>query len=92
MKFIARILVGVVLVVLLIIALIMGPYVLRVQHLEANPTHGYYADFYLYISPGARRVAQNGDQITILVQPNNSGTNSDYPKVHRKDAWWSGFD
>ena len=27
----------------------------------------------------------------MLVQPNNSGTNSDDPSVHRKDAWWTGF-
>ncbi len=27
----------------------------------------------------------------LLVQPNNSGTNSDDASLHRKDAWWSGF-
>ena len=25
------------------------------------------------------------------MQPNNSGTTSDDPAVHRKDAWWTGF-
>ena len=29
--------------------------------------------------------------MTLLVQPNNSATNSDDPEVHRKDAWWMGF-
>jgi hypothetical protein len=26
------------------------------------------------------------------VQPNNSGTTSDDPNVHRQDAWWTGFE
>jgi hypothetical protein len=30
--------------------------------------------------------------VTILVQPNNSGTSSDDPEVHRKDAWWTGLE
>jgi hypothetical protein len=30
--------------------------------------------------------------MTILVQPNNSGINSDDPQVHRRDAWWTGFE
>jgi len=92
MKIIVRILVGIVLVALLIVAFVLVPYTLSVQRFEASPSNGYYADFYLYISPTARRAAQNGEQVTILVQPNNSGTNSDDPEVHRKDAWWTGFE
>lgn len=72
----------------LAVAAIFGPYMLRVQHFQANPADGFHADFYLYIPSSAR----NGEQVTILVQPNNSGTNSDDPEVHRKDAWWTGFE
>ena len=72
-------------------AAMLGPYTLRLQHFEAHPANGYYADFYLYTSPGARRAAREGQQVSILVQPNNSGISSDDPEVHRKDAWWTGF-
>jgi dienelactone hydrolase len=65
---------------------------LRVQHFDANPAKGYSADFYLYISPAARRMARDHRIVTILVQPNNSGINSDDPGVHRRDAWWTGFE
>jgi pimeloyl-ACP methyl ester carboxylesterase len=70
----------------------IGPYYSRVQHFPANSGAGYQADFYLYVSPGARTAAQNGDRQTILVQPNNSGANSDDQKVHRSDAWWTGWE
>ena len=77
---------------LVIPAVIIGPYVLRVQRFAADPVNGYHADFYLYVSPTAQRAARAGEQVTILVQPNNSGTSSDDPEVHRKDAWWTGFE
>ena len=70
----------------------IGPYYFRVQHYPANTRAGYHADFYLYVSPGARSAAQNGGRQTILVQPNNSGTNSDDAGVHRRDAWWTGWE
>ncbi|HET6670207.1 MAG TPA: hypothetical protein VFH15_08235 [Pyrinomonadaceae bacterium] len=70
----------------------IGPYYFRVQHFPANTGAGYHADFYLYVSPGARAAAQDGGRQTILVQPNNSGTNSDDPNVHRRDAWWTGWE
>lgn len=41
---------------------------------------------------GSQRIARDGGQVTILVQPNNSGTNSDNPEVHRRDAWMTGFE
>jgi pimeloyl-ACP methyl ester carboxylesterase len=69
----------------------LGPYFWRVQHFPAKASSGYYADFYLYVSPGAKQAANAGETVTILVQPNNSGTNSDDPEVHRQDAWWTGF-
>ena len=53
---------------------------------QAEPAAGYYADFYLYASPAARRKASAGEQVTLLVQPNNSGVNSDDYAVHRRDA------
>ena len=64
---------------------------MNVQHFKAKPELGYFADFYLYVSPNAERIAQEGGKLTFLIQPNNSGTNSDDPKVHQKDAYWMGF-
>jgi len=92
LKTILRILIGIVIAFLIVVAIILGPYVLRVQHFNANPEAGYHADFYLYVSPSAKQMAREGKQVTILVQPNNSGTNSDDPEVHRKDAWLTGFE
>ena len=92
MKTFLRILTGIVIAFLIVVALILGPYTLRVQHFLANPEAGYHADFYLYVSPSAKQMAQDGKQVTILVQPNNSGTSSDDPEVHRKDAWLTGFE
>jgi hypothetical protein len=91
MKIILRILVGIAVAFLMVVAFVLGPYGLRVQHFKASPADGYHADFYLYVSSTAKRAAKNGKPVTILVQPNNSGTNSDDPEVHRKDAWWTGF-
>lgn len=71
-------------------SIVLGPYALRVRRFPADPAAGYYADFYLYVSPVARRAARS-TPMTVLVQPNNSGTNSDDPAVHRRDAWWTGF-
>ena len=70
----------------------IGPYFWRVERIPADSAQGYHADFYLYVSPGARQAARDGETVTILVQPNNSGTNSDDPEVHRQDAWWTGFE
>lgn len=92
MKRIAAILIVLMAVAAFAGAAIFGPYALRVQHFKANPFDGYHADFYLYVSPGAKQAAADGKPATILVQPNNSGTSSDDPEVHRKDAWWTGFE
>jgi len=92
MKIVIRILAGLVVAFLIVVAIVVGPYTWRVQHFKANPTNGYHADFYLYVSPAAKRAARDGKEITILVQPNNSGINSDDPEVHRKDAWITGFE
>ena len=77
---------------ILILAIMIGPYALRVQHFTANPANGYHADFYLYISPKAKQLAEAGEIVTILVQPNNSGINSDDPREHQRDAWVTGYE
>lgn len=90
-----NIILGIITVVALVLAAgawFIGPYFFRVEHYLADPAQDYHADFYLYISPGARQAGRAGETVTILVQPNNSGTNSDDPKVHRQDAWWTGFE
>jgi hypothetical protein len=92
MKKVLRIAIALLIVFLTIVTIILVPYTLRVQHFAADPASGYYADFYLYISPTANRTARSGQVVTILVQPNNSGINSDDPEVHRRDAWWTGFE
>ena len=92
MKTILRILSGLIIAFLIVVAVILGPYTLRVQRFNASPEAGYHADFYLYVSPSAKQMARDGKQVTILVQPNNSGTSSDDPEVHRKDAWLTGFE
>jgi hypothetical protein len=92
MRVILRILAGIIITFALVTAIILGPYARRVQHFEASPANGYHADFYLYVSPGANGMARDGKLATILVQPNNSGINSDDAKVHRNDAWWTGFE
>jgi pimeloyl-ACP methyl ester carboxylesterase len=67
------------------------PYWRRVEAVAASPSAGFHADYFLYLSPGARTRAARGEPVTLLVQPNNLGTTSDDPAVHRKDAWWTGF-
>ena len=69
----------------------VGRFAMEVERIDAQPAKGFYADYFLYVSPGARHVMRDGRQGTILVQPNNSGINSDDPSVHRKDAWWMSF-
>jgi len=92
MKKVFHIAIALLIVFLAIVTIMLIPYALHVQHFAANPANGYSADFYLYISPAANRIAPNGQVVTILVQPNNSGVNSDVPEVHRRDAWWTGFE
>jgi hypothetical protein len=88
MKAVLKILAGVAAMIILGVGFLLGPYALQVQHFPASPADGYHADFYLYVPSSAR----SGGQVTILVQPNNSGISSDDPEVHRKDAWWTGFE
>jgi dienelactone hydrolase len=71
-------------------AVFIGPYALRVECEPADPEAGYYAPFYLYVPPEVRRASAK--PVVLLVQPNNSGTNSDDSAVHQRDAWWTGFE
>jgi pimeloyl-ACP methyl ester carboxylesterase len=96
MKKIIRRTVFVLIIIVTLVAIaagaMIGQYYFRVQHFPANAAAGYQADFYLYVSPGAKDAARGGGKQTILVQPNNSGTNSDDLSVHRSDAWWTGWE
>ena len=58
MKIMIRLLTGIVLALLMVVAVVLGPYVLRVHQFAASPDDGYYADFYLYVSPAAREIYQ----------------------------------
>jgi hypothetical protein len=92
MKIVLRIAAGFLVVFFTVAAGMLGTYALRVQHFAANPANGYSADFYLHVSSRAKTRAANHQIVSILVQPNNSGINSDDPQVHRNDAWWTGFE
>jgi len=90
-KLIVRVLMVIAALLLTILGVVMGPYALKVQRFEADVRAGFAADFYVYVSPAAKQAAERGERVTILVQPNNSGVNSDDKDVHRRDAWWMGF-
>lgn len=74
------------------VAVMVGPYWSRVDHVAARPADGFHSDYYLYVSRGARSAAVRGERVTLLVQPNNSGTVSDDAQVHLDDAWWTGWE
>ena len=48
------------------IAFMLGSYISLVQRFPADPANGYFADFYLYISPQAKRAARE-DYYRILL-------------------------
>lgn len=82
---------GVILILLAVLAAVLGPYAIRVRHFAAAPEAGYRADFYLYVSPGAKRAAKAGEPAVLLVQPNNTGRLSDDAGFTRRDAWLMGY-
>ncbi len=90
-KFFKYFLFSLLLLVILVPAIFLGPFWYRVQYFEPNPSEGYHAGFFVYVSPKAKSASEQGHTVTFLIQPNNSGTNSDDPEVHRKDAWWMSF-
>ena len=92
MKIISRIAITLLITICVVAVGMLGPYLVDVQHFDANPRNGYSADFYLYVSSRAKERAENNQVVTILVQPNNSGVSSDDSRIHRRDAWWTGFE
>lgn len=85
-----KLLLGIFLVAGIGLAVLLGPYALRVEHVDADPRLGFRSDYYLYVPASLRRDA--GGQALLLVQPNNSGRTSDDPATHRRDAWITGFE
>ncbi len=86
MKTAFKTLAGFVVVIIAAAAIFFGPYALRVDRHPADPAAGYHANFFLYVPSNVQ------SPLTLLVQPNNSGTNSDDPSVHIRDAWMMGFE
>jgi pimeloyl-ACP methyl ester carboxylesterase len=86
----AKLLLGAVALAGVAAAALLGPYALRVRHVDADPSQGFRSDYYLYVPSALHRDA-NG-QAMLLVQPNNSGRTSDNLSAHRRDAWMTGFE
>lgn len=85
------ILVGLAVLAAALPAILLGPFSLRLREVLPDSTAGFHAAYYLYVSKTARQRADDGRPVVMLVQPNNSGVNSDDEEVHRKDAWWTAF-
>ncbi|MEF9979519.1 MAG: hypothetical protein RR834_13610, partial [Thermomonas sp.] len=66
-----KVMLGLLLVAGIGVAILLGPYALRVQHVAAEPRSGFHSDYYLYV-PGKLHRDDLGNG-TLLVQPNNSG-------------------
>jgi pimeloyl-ACP methyl ester carboxylesterase len=85
-----KVLLGLLLVAGIGIAMLLGPYAWRVQHVDAAPANGFHSGYYLYVPASLQRDADG--VATLLVQPNNSGRISDDLASHRRDAWMTGFE
>ena len=85
-----KILLGLLLMAGIGVAVLLGPYALRVEHVAAQPRNGFQSDYYLYLPTSLRRDASG--LATLLVQPNNSGRTSDDIASHQRDAWMTGFE
>ena len=85
-----KVLLGLLLVAGIGVAVLLGPYALRVDRIHADPRNGFHSDYYLYVPNPLRRDATG--MATLLVQPNNSGRTSDDIGRHRRDAWMTGFE
>lgn len=72
------------------VAVLVGPYAWRAEHIAADERAGFRSDYYLYVPETLHRDA-NGNAV-LLVQPNNSGRTSDDIGLHRRDAWMTGFE
>lgn len=85
-----KVLLGMVLVAGIGVAVLLGPYALRVDHIPAQTGEGFHSGYYLYVPARLHRDAAG--RATLLVQPNNSGRISDDQDAHRRDAWMTGFE
>lgn len=85
-----KVLLGLLLVVGTGVAVLLGPYAWRVQHVDADAGKGFRSDYYLYV-PKSLRLDAAG-HASLLVQPNNSGRTSDDIASHQRDAWMTGFE
>lgn len=85
-----KLLLGLFLVAGIGVAVLLGPYVLRMRHVDADAGKGFHSDYYLYVPKSLHRDADG--MATLLVQPNNSGRTSDDIASHRRDAWMTGFE
>ncbi len=71
-----------------IVGILVSLYLGRTEYYPPDPDNGYHAGFYLYVPASA---SSRENSVSLLVQPNNSGTNSDDPEVHINDAKWMTF-
>lgn len=85
-----KVLLGLLLMAGIGVAVLLGPYALRVERIHPDPRNGFHSDYYLYVPTSLRRDAAG--LATLLVQPNNSGRTSDDIGRHRRDAWMTGFE
>ena len=85
-----KVMLGLVLLAIVGVAVLLGPYAWRVEHIAADARVGFRSDYYLYVPETLHRDA-NGKAV-LLVQPNNSGRTSDDIGLHRRDAWMTGFE
>jgi hypothetical protein len=58
----------------------------EILRFEANPESGFSWPYYLYIPDRARTASRDGEKITLLVFPNNTGQPSDDFQVHDEAA------
>lgn len=75
---------------ILILAAVFGAQTIEFyRHLtrvEASPEDGFYHPYYFYTPGDVKRTARNGQTITLLVLPNNTGTTTDDLDQHRKSV------
>ena len=90
LRFSAKAMLGLVVIAGTGVAVVLGPYAVRVEHVAAGPRTGFHSDYYLYVPETLHRDERGN--ATLLVQPNNSGRTSNDIGVHRRDAWVTGFE
>lgn len=60
-----KVLLGLLLVADIGVAVLLGPYAWRVQHVDAAPANGFHSDYYLYVPASLQRDADG--VATLLV-------------------------